>query len=78
MRHGRPRLLSGGIGDSPQINDVGQCWNPGGSELIVIGRGLRELGIWRPDTPNRVQDLGRMPGQAVRGCSWLSRPAAGA
>ena len=53
------------------------CWNPAGTELLMVTRNQRRVGIWRPADPGQVQDLGTLPGQAFQECSWTARPAAG-
>jgi len=53
------------------------CWNPAGTELLMVTRNQRRVGIWRPADPGQVQDLGALPGQAFQECSWTARPAAG-
>lgn len=56
---------------------VPACWNPAGSELLMITRDQRRIGIWLQAHPGRVQDLGALRGQAFQECSWTARPAAG-
>lgn len=56
---------------------VPACWNPAGSELLMVTHDQRRIGIWLPARPGRVRDLGALPGQAFQECSWTARPAVG-
>lgn len=53
------------------------CWNPPGTRLLVTSRNRQRIGIWEPASPGQIQHLGRLPGGALRGCSWTARPATG-
>ncbi len=60
------------VGTVPAPWSVG-CWNPSGSALLV-SQG-RKVGLWHPRT-GRITIVGEAQVR-IRGCAWLSAPAAG-
>jgi hypothetical protein len=69
--------LSGRVLDRLPAGWVAGCWNPAGTTLLVMRRSQRQIGLWRPSRPSRVENLGALPAR-MQECSWISRPAAGA
>src|ERR1035438_2865081 len=62
MRDGRPQLLSGGTGDSPQINDAGQITDFVSSEQgVTYGPWSRDRLVCRGDNGWTDRDKSRWP-----------------
>jgi hypothetical protein len=51
------------------------AWNPAGTQLLVRGPN-NSLGLWSPDQPTHIRNLGRIPRRTHIGqIAWLTKPA---